>query len=836
MTTLESRSATALGSIPGVFREVAARQAETPALEGEGVVLTFGELDRLTNRVAQHLLARGGNEPIAALGPIEPASLVLAYGALKAGRIWSPLDPRDPPERTRAIVEQLGGLLVRSGELDNLLSDCDDDPGLELDPFAPAVVYFTSGSTGRPKGAVKCHQEFIWLRRLCETRPGDRFALVAPLAFTASYLPVFGGLLGGATVCCFDPAARGIGQVGAWLEDSRITLFFSAPSVLHAVGTVMESQDRKADSVRLAIVAGELCRGVDLEAPRRTMPNAAVINLYGSSEAGTIVTTRIAPGEEVEGGPIPLREVCPWISVQIVDAAGNPMPTGEAGDIRVRGREVSLGYWNDPEQTAERFLPASDGERIVVTGDRGRVLQDGSLEHLGRSDRRVKVHGQTVDPEEVENALAALPAVREAVVSAVWGADGSTALVAHVVPDGKQRPATRDLRLALAKAVPPYMIPSAFVSIEAIPHNERGKVDREALTRLALDHVPAAVEYVAPRTATESALAEIVAGSLALDDVGVNDDLFDLGADSIALAELVVGIGERLGVDLLPADLYEASTIAALADRVDRGTVRAERVVTPLYARGSGTPFFVVAGAGNGGMAAMRNVARRLARPTYSFIPRGFERRALPDRTIEQAATRYVAALRGIQSTGPYLVGGYSFGTLVGYEIAQQLRAAGEEVALLVLLDPATSAVGYRDRVKHIAGVSRDSPLSPRAALARLLRHSGRWVMHSAQSATAGLVRRSPARQFSVFYMLNMRMSQRYRPKPYSGTTIVLRTDGWNRLDRTGLGGDLLTGERRVVNIGGGHNTMLQEPHSAPLAELLCQALGAADPSHVGVP
>jgi acyl-coenzyme A synthetase/AMP-(fatty) acid ligase/thioesterase domain-containing protein/acyl carrier protein len=817
--------ATDLDSVPAAFRAVVERHGDHPAVESDGVAMTYAELDRLSNRVAQHLLASGGDEPIATLASIDSSSLVLAYGALKAGRIWSPLDPRDPPERTQAIVEQLGAELVRPGELERLLSDRADDPALELDADTPAVVYFTSGSSGQPKGAVKCHRELIRLREVCEAEPGDRFALVVPLAFTASYLPVFGGLLGGATVCCFDPALQGLGALGGWLDDARVTMLFAAPSVLRAVGAALEAQGRRADSVRLAIVAGELCRGADLAAPRRVMPNAAVVNLYGSSEAGAIATTRIDPGEPIGDGPIPLRRVCPWLSVEIVDGAGRVVPAGEVGDIRVRGQEVSLGYWNDPEQTSRRFLAEPDGTRTVVTGDRGRFSSDGTLEHLGRADLRVKVHGQMVDPEEVEQALAALPSVREAVVSPVPAQAGDTTLVAHVLPEEESRPSARDLRLGLAQRLPSYMIPSAFLAVDAIPRNERGKVDREALRQAALGAAPAETAYVPPRSRRERELAELVAEVLGLERVGVHDDVLDLGADSFAAVELLAAIGERLGVELAPGDLLEASTIEALALRIEDEQSSAGHVLFPLSPGGSGTPFFLVSSF-DGAMLPLRPLARRLDRPTYSFVPRGVDTRAWPDRTIERAAARYVGAVRAIQAAGPYLIGGYSSGGLVAYEMSRQLAALGEKVALVALIDPAAPERVDPVVIRRIARGLEPAPVGTTTWLERTRRVPDRFLQWCA-GLTAGIVRWEPRRQSAAFFCLSLGTQGRYRPGPYDGATLFLLTERWERLLSRPLG--LMGGKQRSVRIPGDHVSLLREPHVATVASLLKEALLAAD-------
>ncbi len=467
--------------------------------------------------------------------------------------------------------------------------------------------------------------------------------------------------------------------------------------------------------------------------------------------------------------------------------------------------------------------------RSVRTGDRGRFLLDGTLEHLGRADLRVKIRGQMVDPQEVEDALGLVPAVREAIVSSVTGPD-DVRLVAHILPEGSERPTARDLRRALAEKLPSFMIPSTFLTVDGIPRNERGKIDREALRESAARAVPVRAEYTPPRTEREQALCEVVAEVLGLERVGVHDDVFDLGLDSLSWIELVVAIDDRFGAKLAPEDLSAVPTVEALAQWVAERKDSGERTVYPLRLGGSGVPFFCVPGGGGRGLNLFL-LARLIDRPTYSFVARGLARRAWPDRTVERAAARYISALRSIQPSGPYLIGGYSFGGLVAYEMARQLRSADESVALLVLLDPASQEPTYRGRVRRVAAGRFGEPSGRVAVARRLARRAALSVRHRIETATAGIVERSPDRQLGIFLFLSIRMGRRYRPRPYDGPALVLRTGGWQELDHIDLGGGLLVGEKQLIEIPGDHGTMLREPHVATVAAGLRDALAAADPT-----
>ncbi len=750
-------------------------------------------------------------------------------GALKAGRIFVPLDARDPPERLALVLEQVGALRVSVEELERLSASPEDDPGLSLDPDQRAIVHFTSGSSGRPKGIVRTHDQLALARGFFGIGPDDRFAIIVPLSFAGSIGPVFSTLFSGATACLFDPTKEGIGLLAEWIGDAAVTALQTSPSVLRTIAAALDDRGRTVRSVRLAVVGGEPCRGEDLDVVRRVLPAAAILNHYGSSEAGYVGETRIEPGVQLPSGPISFRRIMQ--EVTILDDLGQPVEPGETGEIVVRGPAVAPGYWAEPDEAEQRLVIDENGVRSARTGDRGRFLPDGSLEHLGRADLRVKVHGQMVDPQAVEHALVSLPEVAEAVVSAVPGRDGNLRLIAHVLPSDSALLTAGPLRRELSRSLPPFMIPSAFVRVDQVPRTGRGKVDRDALRASALDAVPLEVEYAPAGTQAEQALVELTSDVLALERVGVDDDLFELGVDSLTSLELLSAVHERLGVELTPGDLLEASTIRQLARRVAENTSSAGGVVFPLYSGGSGTPFFWVP-AFDGAILQLRGLARKLGRPTYAFVPHGLDKRALPDRTVERSAARFVGAMRTLQPAGPYLIGGYSFGGLVAYEMARQLASAGDEVGLVALIDSASTeraSPGLLDRI----WAGRDvEDWAQRSAGQRVTHRLTRRVVNWGAASTAGIVRWTPRRQGYAFLCLSFRMQWRYRPGPYDGPVLILTTRIWG--ERLHGIRNLATGARQLVQIPGNHRTLLREPHVAVVAARLREAFAAADPSPDG--
>ncbi len=815
------------GTIPDAFRAAVARFGDRPALEAARTALTYREVDALSNRIAHGLLAGGGREPLAMVAHLEPISVIVMLGALKAGRVFAPLDPRDPPGRVQLIRERLGARLVSGGDdVSALTAPDDDDPLLSLDPSEPSLVNFTSGSTGEPKGTVKSHRQLSWAPLACGVTPSDRFAITLPLSFGAGHAPVLGALLAGACGCIFDPVAHGIEPTAEWMADAEVTVHMTSPSALRAVAGALEARGRVAESVRLVILGGERCESHHLEVARRVFPAAVLTTVYGSTEAGFIASSSIEPGAELPDGPIPFTQVYSWQAVEIVEESGRPVPIGEIGEIVVRGPDIALGYWEESEEERRRFCSGEGGERSVRTGDRGRLRPDGALEHLGRVDLRVKVHGQMVDLQAVERSLAELPDMREAVVSAMPDAAGGLRLVAHVLPESGENLSPADLRTALAARLPPFMIPSAFVALEAVPRNVWGKVDREGLRRLAepglLRERGASAE---PSDSREVVLAEIAAEVLEVDRVGAADDLFALGLDSFTLTALLVAIEDRLDARLTPLDLYRAATIEALARQIDAPS-SGGGVVRQLELGGSGTPFFLVSG-GDWRIGNLLSLARLLDRPTYSFVPRGFERRAPADRTVERVAGRFVGALRTIQPSGPYLVGGFSFGGVIGFEIAQQLRSKGEDVALLVLLDPTWLSLPVSERLRRAVGPP-EARRSPVAVARQMARQAAVSAGVRARVATAGIVARPYAGQCRVFFALSGRMGRRYRPQPYDGPALLVTAQERDLSEPVEMA-EFLTGRIDTAEVPGRHDAMLHEPVVATVAALVRDALTAAD-------
>ncbi len=582
-------------TLPERFEEQARLHPGRVAVRTRTRTLTYAELDREAERTARALLrARpAGGERVALLFEHDAAMIVGVLGALKAGKSYVPVDPLYPRERSAYVLEDSEAAALVTNRANLALArelagdrvavvdvDAEEDAdNAELDvrpavePDAPAYVLYTSGSTGRPKGVVQTHRNVLHFNRVYTENlrigPDDTLTLFSSYTFDAAVMAIYGALLNGATLCPFSWREEAASGVAEWMRRERITLYHSTPTVFrHLVGGLGEGAT--FPDVRLVVLGGEETQRRDVEAFNRHFPpGATLVNGLGPTESTVTLQAFFAHGAEPARASVPVGLPVEDTDVLLLNAAGEQPAVYGTGEIVIRSPHVAAGYWRRPEQTAAAFVPDPAGGplRAYRTGDLGRRLPDGTLEFIGRSDFQVKVRGFRVEPAEVEAALLAHPAVREAVVAPWENASGERRLAAYLVPAPDAPPTPEAaMREWLRERLPEHMIPSALVVLEEIPLTPNGKTDRLALPA---PEAPAAAEYVAPRTWTEEALAGIWAGVLGVERVGAEDSFFALGGHSLLATRLVSEVRASLGVELPLRAVFEHPTVAGLAGVVD---------------------------------------------------------------------------------------------------------------------------------------------------------------------------------------------------------------------------------------------------------------------------
>jgi amino acid adenylation domain-containing protein len=563
-----------------LFRAHAERTPEAVALVCEDRSLTYRELNARANRLAHHLRGLGvGPDAVVAMHFGRGVDAIVALlGVLKAGGAYLALDPALPPERLAYMLEDSAAVVHLDGEA------LRDESGADLrggaGPGDLAYVIYTSGSTGRPKGVAVEHRQLssylFGLRDRLELAEGASYASVSTLSADLGNTAVFSALAWGGTLHVISEDRIFSGDLlGEYFARHGVDCLKITPSHLAALQT--GGDPRRVMPRRWLVLGGESSPVRWVDELVAMAPECAVFNHYGPTEAtvGALAHRVDAGRAETASGTLVLGRPLPNYQVFVVDRSLRPVPAGVAGELLIGGAGVARGYLGRPGLTAERFVASPFGQgRLYRTGDLCRWLADGTVEFLGRMDQQVKIRGFRVELGEIEAALRQDPGVAECAVVAREDAPGDRRLVAYLVGGAD----ADSLRAGLRRTLPEYMVPAVFVFLDALPLTPNGKLDRKALP--APEHAADTDRYTAPRTPVEEVLAGIWAEVLRLERVGVHDNFFELGGHSLMATRVVSRVRELFGVEMPLRALFEGSTVAEMAARVEEMR-RAELPVLP---------------------------------------------------------------------------------------------------------------------------------------------------------------------------------------------------------------------------------------------------------------
>lgn len=578
-------------SIPARFEKQVRSGPGRLAVKTAARELTYRSLDRLSNRIARTLLqTRGGRAETVVLLFQPGAALAAAIlGVLKAGKIYVPLDVDESPDRLWSMLDDSLAELILTGDSELSLARSwaaadravvsidaidsgvsDEEVGIDLRPERLAYVYYTSGSTGPPKGVADTHRNVLHnvMRYTNSLRigPDDRLSLIQRPGFSGSVSSLFGALLNGAAVVPLNLREEGFDGVVRRTREERITIFHSVPSIFRHV---FEGQDRYPD-LRLVRLEGDRAVWKDVELFRdRLGPACRLVNGLGATETGISRQFFVGAQSDPSTPTVPVGWATEDVEIEITDESGQVLPAGEVGEIRVRSSYLAAGYWNRPDATAAAFLsdPATSS-RTWRSGDLGRMLEDGCLEHLGRSDLTAKVNGRRVDIQAVEGALLAVPSIREAVAGVCEEENGDARVVAWFVTSDVEASSPAALRRTLAGSIPEASMPSEFVRLDSLPLDGNGKVDRRQLMSSHRGRPVAddsRTPFIPPRSHAEEIVAAIWCEVLGVPRVGVDEEFLELGGNSLKAMLVVNRLRSAIPVEVPVGIVFRNRTVAEIA-------------------------------------------------------------------------------------------------------------------------------------------------------------------------------------------------------------------------------------------------------------------------------
>jgi amino acid adenylation domain-containing protein len=586
-----------------LFEQQVEQRPEAIALKFREQQMTYRQLNERANQVA-HRLRELGVGPDVMVGTLLERSLEMVVGLLailKAGGAFVPLDATYPRERlafmasdtkapvmltqnsvtlrladqnwSRTVMVKLDGV---TGELDRCSTL---NPASLATPENLAYVMYTSGSTGRPKGVMVGHRAVVRLVKntnYVNLAEQETFLQFSPISFDASTLEIWAPLLNGGCLAIMPPDVQSLAEIGASIRKHGVTSMWLTAGLFNVM---VEQRLEDLRPLRQLLIGGDALSPLHVRKALEALPQCRLINGYGPTEGTTFTCCRTISVEDAQGSSIPLGKPIANTQVYLLDSENEPVPVGKAGELCIAGDGLARGYLNQPDLTAEKFVPhpfrredfgVQSNARIYKTGDLARYRPDGTIEFLGRVDNQVKISGYRIELGEIENVLMQHSGVQSAAVIARQDAPGEKKLVAYVVSPGRSCEMA-ELRAFLAAKLPPYMIPSALVLMDALPLSPNGKLDRAALPAPEVGNTENSGVPVSPQTEMEQKIAEIWRRVLGLKQVGVKDNFFDVGGDSLQLLEAHAELQKVINPDLSITVLFEYSTIRSLAQHLTTG-------------------------------------------------------------------------------------------------------------------------------------------------------------------------------------------------------------------------------------------------------------------------
>jgi amino acid adenylation domain-containing protein len=844
-----------------LFEMQAERTPEAIAVVSEDRQLSYAELNAQANRLANHLRSLGVG-PDVTVGLCVERSLdmmVGLLGILKAGGAYVPLDPEYPLQRLGFLIKSSGvkTILTHRGFHNRLPLQCGEIVFLDrantwTGTAAPvralldnlAYVMFTSGSTGTPKGVETPHRAIVRLLfgvDYAKFSNQEVFLQLAPLAFDASTLEIWGALLHGARLVVCEPGAPTPHTLGTLLSRHRVTTMWLTAAMFNFI---IDEAPEILRPVRQLLVGGEALSVRHIRRAQELLPDTQLINGYGPTETTTFAACYPIPAPfDERASSIPLGRPIGNTTVYVLDRNRQLVPIGVPGELFIGGDGLARGYVQQPDQTAAKFVSNPfcadanqrvDKQRLYATGDLVRYLTDGRLEFIGRSDDQVKIRGFRIEPGEIAAAIGKHPTVQECLVVVWQHGGGEKRLVGYVVPIPGQSIRPAELRAWLKQRLPEYMVPAVIIGLTEFPRTANGKVNRKALPQPVFQGETAREH--ASLDPTELRLCAIWGKVLGVALVSKDDDFFNLGGHSLSAVRLVTEIEKVFGARLPLSSLFQASTLGQMAHLIRQAALdKPLSTLIPIHPEGSRPPLFCVSRP-NVNVLGYMFLSRKLGaeQPMYGLQSQLGNPNLQPFTQLEyeQKAAEYIEAMKQVRPHGPYFLTGHCEGAHIAFEMVRQLERAGESVPILAVLD-AWPQENTRNRFlfylflhyrRTLQFLSSGTASQMRDIRRKLGLHPRTENGTSAESPVSA----PPEPNYFALMKERYWPGKDYVPPKCNAPIIVFRAarqQFWRIRDRK-MGWQARTRSNvRVVEVKGEHNTILREPAISKVAEVLQGAI-----------
>jgi len=848
-----------------LFEERVLNAPEATAIQKGSNKITYKELNKLANRIAHSLVAKGvlPEDNIGLLISRDFDMIIGMLAIMKAGGAYVPIDPEYPADRQEYIFNQSKLKMVISNSdypLETIVGkerflkinfmnpegSNENNPSLNVSSSQLAYTIYTSGSTGRPKGVMIEHHSVVnliqWVNNQFNIGANDRLLFITSMCFDLSVYDIFGMLASGGTIVIAEnKEIQDVRLLQSMLIDNKITFWDSVPTTLDYLVQNLEQEqpNYRYEGLKTVFLSGDWIP-VDLpDRAKKFFPKAQFVSLGGATEATIWSNFYIVKDTKPGWRSIPYGKPLSNNFFYILDEQLQTVPMGETGDLYIGGVSVARGYANDPEKTNAAFIPdpfnTDLGGRMYRTGDTGRMMPDFNMEFLGRKDSQVKINGFRVELGEIENVLNKSELVKSAVVIAKKAPDGNKRLMGYVVPAGKFE--KEQIITYLKAKLPDYMVPAMWMEIDKMPLNSNGKIDRNAMPDFT-ENLLHKKSFLPPETATEKTLATIWQECMNLNDVSADDNFFALGGHSLMAVQILSKLKKKLGRSFQLAVLFKYPTIRSFANFIENDKKETTYTcLVPIKPTGTKPPLYIIHGEGLNvlnfsSLAAVMDKDR----PIFGLQAVGLNGIDEPLDNLPAIAKFYLDEIIRHNPSGPYLLAGYSFGGYVALEIRKQMAAMGKEVDKLIMFDTDAEKSEYKDWYYILPKkVKRNMPVLLSFLKSSIFHPIANFKNQNKNPSPGFLSKYFSKKETRNFYQLIKKIKDKhlyafrnYKMEPFDGKVYLFKAKicvhyvydaeflGWKRFALKGV---------ELYDVPGDHLTMILPPNVEVFAAILGDAL-----------